>query len=205
MKWKQQKVGIYKLLFYKYLRKLLNNGNNRDSKEDSHDFTKTWVIEWTSDLGKKSHQEKDDYSLALQVFNEKSKQGEVLLYEVQKNISDGSVLKKIPILNSKKAKKRKDEAVKKVSERSETGKKKFILSDIKLRIIILASVVGTLIVILFLINSYTNTGNILSHHAVLNLFYVDYMFYSFQTNEIFSSTDGLNRKVSSSNTDLNLN
>lgn len=183
----------------------MSNGNNRDSKEDSHDFTKTWVIEWTSGLGKKSHQEKDDYSLALQVFNEKSKQGEVLLYEVQKNISDGSVLKKIPILNSKKAKTRKDEAVKKVSERSETGKKKFILSDIKLRIIILASVVGTLIVILFLINSYTNTGNILSHHAVLNLFYVDYMFYSFQTNEIFSSTDGLNHKVSSSNTDLNLN
>lgn len=183
----------------------MNNGNNRDSKEDSHDFTKTWVIEWTSGLGKKSHQEKDDYSLALQVFNEKSKQGEVLLYEVQKNISDGSVLKKIPILNSKKAKKRKDEAVKKVSERSETGKKKFILSDIKLRIIILASVVGTLIVILFLINSYTNTGNILSHHAVLHLLYVDYLFYSFQTNEIFSSTDGLNHKVSSSNTDLNLN
>ncbi|HEX6029046.1 MAG TPA: hypothetical protein VFY64_08415, partial [Nitrososphaeraceae archaeon] len=119
--------------------------------------------------------------------------------------SDGSVLKKIPILNSKKAKKRKDEAVKKVSERSETGKKKFILSDIKLRILILASVVGTLIVILFLINSYTNTGNLLSHHAVLHLFYVDYLFYSFQTNEIFSSTDGLYHKVSTSNTDLNLN
>ena len=192
-------------MLYKVLRKLLNNGINKDSKEGSHDFTKTWVIEWTSSLGKKSHQEKDDYSLALEVFNEKSKRGEVLLYEVQKTISDGYVLKKIPILNSNKAKKRKDEAVKKVSERSETGKKKIILSDIKLRIIILASVVCTFIVILFLINSYTNTGNILSHHAVLNLFYVDYMFYSFQTNEIFSSTDGLNHKVSSSNTDLNLN
>ncbi|MBD0359216.1 MAG: hypothetical protein ICV56_00700 [Nitrososphaeraceae archaeon] len=183
----------------------MNNDNNRDSKEDSQGFTKTWVIEWTSGLGKKSHQEKDDYSLALQVFNEKSKQGEVLLYEVQKNISDGSVLKKIPILNSKKAKKRKDEAVKKVSERSETGKKKFILSDIKLRIIILASVVGTLIVILFLINSYTNTGNILSHHVVVHLSNVDYLFYSIQTNEIFSSMDRLDHKVSSANTDLNLN
>lgn len=184
------------MLFYKVLRKLLNNGNNKDSKEGSHDFTKTWVIEWTSSLGKKSHQEKDDYSLALEVFNEKSKRGEVLLYEVQKTISDGSVLKKIPILNSKKAKKRKEETVKKVRERSEKGKKKIIVSDIKLRIIILASVIGTLIVILFLINSYTNTGNILSHHAVLDLFYVDRQFYSFEIYEIFSSMDRLNHKVS---------
>jgi hypothetical protein len=180
----------------------LNNGNNKDSKEGSHDFTKTWVIEWTSSLGKKSHQEKDDYSLAIEVFNEKSKRGEVLLYEVQKTISDGSVLKKIPILNSKKAKKRKEEAVKKVRERSEKGKK-IILSDIKLRIIILAAVIGTLIVILFMINSYTNTGNILSNHAILHLFYVDRLFYTFPTNEIFSSMDRLNHKFSSSDTDLN--
>ena len=175
----------------------MNNGNNKDSKEDSHDFTKTWIIEWTSSLGKKSHQEKDDYSLALEVFNEKSKRGEVLLYEVQKTISDGSVLKKIPILNSKKAKKRKEEAVKKVRERSKNGKKKVILSDTKLRIIILASVIGTLIVILFLINSYTNTGNIISHHAILHLFDVDCLFYFFETNEIFSSMDRLNHQVSS--------
>jgi hypothetical protein len=175
----------------------LNNGNNKDSKEDSHDFTKTWIIEWTSSLGKKSHQEKDDYSLALEVFNEKSKRREVLLYEVQKTISDGSVLKKIPILNSKKAKKRKEEAVKKVRERSKYGKKKIILSETKLRIIILASVIGTLIVILFLINSYTNTGNIISHHAILHLFDVDCLFYFFQINEIFSSMDRLNHQVSS--------
>jgi hypothetical protein len=183
----------------------LNNGNNKDSKEGSHDLIKTWVIEWTSILGKKSHQEKDDYSLALEVFNEKSKRGEVLLYEVQKTISDGSVLKKTPILNSKKAKKRKEEAVKKVRERSEKGKKKIILSDIKLRIIILVAVIGTLIVILFLINSYTNTGNIVSNHAILHLFNLDRLFYTFPTNEIFSSMYRLNHKVSSSDTDLILN
>lgn len=181
----------------------MNNGNNKDSKEGSHDLTKTWVIEWTSSLGKKSHQEKDDYSLALEVFNEKSKRGEVLLYEVQKTISDGSVLKKTPILNSKKAKKRKEETVKKVRERSEKGKKKIILSDIKLRIIILAAVIGTLIVILFLINSYTNTGNIVSNHAIRHLFYVDRLYYTFPTNEIFLSMNRLNHKVSSSDTDLN--
>ena len=169
----------------------MNNRNNKDSKEGSHDFYKTWVIEWTSSLGKKSHQEKDDYSLALEIFNEKSKRGEVLLYEVQKTVSDGSVLKKTPILNSKKAKKRKEEAVKKVRERSEKGKKKIILSDIKLRIIILGSVIGALIVIIFLINAITNTGNVISHHAVLHLSRLDTYLYPYQINEIFTLVDRL--------------
>ena len=88
----------------------MNTSTDNNSEGGPQDFTKTWIIEWTSTLGKRSRQEKDDYSLALELFDEKSKQGEVLLYEIQKSITDGSILKKIPILNSKKAKKRKEEA-----------------------------------------------------------------------------------------------
>jgi hypothetical protein len=168
----------------------LNNSTDNNSDGGPRDFTKTWIIEWTSSLGKRSRQEKDDYSLALELFNQKSKQGEVLLYEIQKSITDGSILKKIPILNSKKAKKRKEEAVK-VREQSEKEKKKIKLSDIKLRIIILASVIGALIVTLFLINAFTNTGNVISHHAVLHLSNIDWHLYSSQINEVFSLVDSL--------------
>jgi hypothetical protein len=169
----------------------LDNNNNNSSDGGSQGFTKTWIIEWTSSLGKRSRQEKDDYSLALELFNEKSKQGEALLYEIQKSILDGSITKRIPILNSKKAKKRKEQAVKKIREQSEKGKKNIKLSDIKLRIIILGSVIGALIVIIFLINATTNTGNVISHHAVLHLSHLDTYLYPYQINEIFSLVDRL--------------
>ena len=169
----------------------MDNNTNNNSEGGSQGFTKTWIIEWTSSLGKRSRQEKDDYSLALELFNEKSKQGEALLYEIQKSILDGSITKRIPILNSKKAKKRKEQAVKKIREQSEKGKKNTKLSDIKLRIIILGSVIGALIVIIFLINAITNTGNVISHHAVLHLSHLDTYLYPYQINEIFSLVDRL--------------
>jgi hypothetical protein len=173
------------------LGKLLANSTNNNSEEGSQGFTKSWIIEWTSSLGKRSHQEKDDYSLALELFNEKSKKGEVLMYEIQRSVSDGSILKKIPILNSKKAKKRREEAVKKISEQSKKGKKKIMLSDVKLRLIILASVISALIVIIFLINAFTNSSNVISHYAILHLSNADRHFYFFQMNEIFSLADKL--------------
>jgi hypothetical protein len=169
----------------------LDNNTNNNSDGGSQGFTKTWIIEWTSSLGKRSRQEKDDYSSALELFNEKSKQGEALLYEIQKSILDGSITKRIPILNSKKAKKRKEQAVKKMREQSEKGKKNIKLSNIKLRIIILGSVIGALIVIIFLINATTNTGNVISHHAVLHLSHLDMYLYPYQINEIFSLVDRL--------------
>lgn len=169
----------------------MDNNTNNNSDGGSQGFTKTWIIEWTSSLGKRSRQEKDDYSLALELFNEKSKQGEALLYEIQKSILDGSITKRIPILNSKKAKKRKEQAVKKMREQSEKGKKNIKLSNIKLRIIILGSVIGALIVIIFLINATTNTGNVISHHAVLHLSHLDMYLYPYQINEIFSLVNRL--------------
>ena len=85
-----------------------NNGAPGEEENDSQSFTKTWIIEWTSGLTKSSHEEKNDYVKAVELFNEKSQGvGDAVLYELQKSGSDGSILKKIPILNSKKAKKRK--------------------------------------------------------------------------------------------------
>ena len=162
----------------------MDKTTNNDIKENSHGFTKTWMIEWTSNIGIRTHEEKDVYSFALDLFNKKSKRGEVMLYEIQKSTLNGSILKKIPVLNSKKAKKRREQAVKKIKEQSKKGKK-ISLSDNKFRIIILTSVIGALIAILLLINSSTNTGNVLSHHAVLYLFYLDRLFYSFEVSQTF--------------------
>src|SRR5919109_3495856 len=92
---------------------MLDNNNNMDSKEDSQNFTKTWVIEWTSSAGESSSGEHKNYYQALEIFNEKSKGGgDAILYEIHKSVSDGSIMKTIPVLNTKKAKKRKEETAK---------------------------------------------------------------------------------------------
>ena len=65
----------------------------------------------------------DSFVKAVELFNEKSQGvGDAVLYETQKSGSDGSILKKIPILNSKKAKKRKEDAVRKIRNESEKEK-----------------------------------------------------------------------------------
>ena len=81
--------------------------------------------------------------------------------------------------------------MKKIREQSEKGKKNIKLSDIKLRIIILGSVIGVLIMIIFLINAITNTGNVISHHAVLHLSHLDTYLYLKQINEIFTLVDSI--------------
>ena len=82
--------------------------------------------------------------------------------------------------------------MKKIREQSQKGKKRIKLNDLKLRIIILTSVIGALIVILFMINAFTSTGNVINHHAILHLSNIDWHLYSFQINEIFSLIDRLN-------------
>ena len=52
-----------------------------------------------------SSQEFEDYHQALSMFNHISKDGtQIILYEIKKSPVDGSIVKKIPLLNSKKAK-----------------------------------------------------------------------------------------------------
>ena len=57
-----------------------------------------WIVESKSSSG-----EFEDYTQALSAFKDISKGGKhVILYEAKKNPIDGSTIKKIPLLNSKK-------------------------------------------------------------------------------------------------------
>ena len=82
--------------------------NGVEPKEERSPFTSTWTIEWKD---KASHvvntQTENDYPQALSLFNELSSSGiDVVLYEIRTPIADPSAQpKKIPILNSAKAKK----------------------------------------------------------------------------------------------------
>jgi hypothetical protein len=73
--------------------------------DSSIENIKSWEVESSSSI-----EEFDDYSKALDLFNIKSDLGEeTILYEIQKSKIDGSIIKKIPILNIKQSKKRKEE------------------------------------------------------------------------------------------------
>src|ERR671910_9843 len=86
-----------------------------DKETDSSvENIKSWEVESSSSV-----EEFDDYSKALDLFNIKSDQDEEpILYEIQKSKKDGSILKRIPILNVKQSKKRKEELEKKVPTQS---------------------------------------------------------------------------------------
>ena len=77
--------------------------------DSSVENIKSWEVESLSSV-----EEFDDYSKALDLFNIKSDQDEEpILYEIQKSKISGSIIKRIPILNIKQSKKRKEELEKK--------------------------------------------------------------------------------------------
>ena len=66
--------------------------------EESPNLVINWIVESKSSSG-----EFEDYTQALSAFKNISKDGKhVILYEAKKNPLDGSTVKKIPLLNSKK-------------------------------------------------------------------------------------------------------
>jgi hypothetical protein len=82
--------------------------------DSSIENIKSWEVESSSSV-----EEFDDYSKALDLFNIKSDQDEEpILYEIQKSKINGSILKRIPILNIKQSKKRKEELEKKAPTQS---------------------------------------------------------------------------------------
>src|SRR5688500_20139103 len=85
-----------------------------DHETNSVENIKSWEVESSSSV-----EEFDDYSKALDLFNIKSDQDEEpILYEIQKSKINGSILKRIPILNIKQSKKRKEELEKKATTQS---------------------------------------------------------------------------------------
>ena len=134
---------------------------------------KSWEVEWSSSV-----EEFDDYSKALDLFNVKSNQGEdTILYEIQKSKLDGSIVKRIPILNTKQSKKRKEELEKKSQNPIHQQKKqqapiqnKNKIGDIKYRIIILVIIVIAFLILLYVLSQLVTSSNTLDSHFSLDYF-----------------------------------
>ncbi len=164
--------------------------NGVEPKEERSPFTSTWAIEWKDKISNVVNtQKEDDYPQALSLFNELTSSGkEVVLYEIRTPIADPSAQpKKIPILNSAKAKKRASSGESKprtagVSERitnASKSAKTSALKDLRTRIFILVAVIAVFVIILFLISIFF-TGSDLAHN------------FSIFTFSIESSAPGLN-------------
>ncbi len=148
-----------------------SNDKNNDDKhlhpDDATTVEKVWVIDWNNKFQRTSSEEKTNYMDALKIFNEKAKEGKnAILYEVQKSISNGKMLKRIPILNSSKYADRKKNlphdqkgpAIKK------TGG---VFSSRKSRFIILLVIVVAFIITLYVLNIMASGGTMSGHHMIL--------------------------------------
>lgn len=147
-----------------------NNNDNNDSN-----IIKKFLLEITGKLKSSSTVEFSNYEEALESFNQHSKSGKnLILYEIHKSTLDGSVVKKVPVLNTSKHAERmrilEEEArVNSMSQNdpnsqssqqssSSKQKNKMTFANMKFKIIILASVVGGLILILFLLDFLASGG-----------------------------------------------
>jgi hypothetical protein len=132
---------------------------------------KSWEVEWSSSV-----EDFDDYSKALDFFNLKSNQGEdTILYEIQKSKSDGSIVKRIPILNTKQSKERREKLEKQSQKQIQHQKKqqattqhKNKIGDIKYRIIILVIIVIAFLILLYVLSQLVTSSTILDSHFLLN-------------------------------------
>ena len=146
---------------------------------------KSWEVEWSSSV-----EEFDDYMKALDLFNVKSNQGEdTILYEIQKSKLDGSIVKRIPILNTKQSKKRKEELEKKSQNPIHQQKKqqapiqnKNKIGDIKYRIIILVIIVIAFLILLYVLSQLVTSSNTLDSHFLLDYFINNNIDFSYLSN-----------------------
>lgn len=164
----------------------IDNAFNNDEDDDtqheianetagSHEPMKTWIIEWKRALGKGASDERYDYAEAVKLFNEKTGSGiDAILYEIQRSPIDSSIIKKTPILNSIKARQRKEDERANNSKDmpARKGPKTSSKSgNLKLRIIILIIVIGALVLVISLITALTNRDGIIINgpHATISL------------------------------------
>lgn len=154
-----------------------NNNDNNDSN-----IIKKFLLEISGKFKISSTVEYSNYEEALDSFNQHSKSGKnLILYEIHRSTLDGSVVKKVPVLNTSKHAERmrmlEEEArLKSLSQNqnqanSQSGpqspyspssspsstspsnqKNKMTLAKMKYKIIILVGVVGGFILILFLLD-----------------------------------------------------
>ena len=139
--------------------------------DSSVENIKSWEVEWSSSV-----EEFDDYSKALDLFNIKSDQDEdVILYEIQKSRIKGSIIKRIPILNTKQSKKRKEELEIKRSTKKSTLpqqnqspiQNKNKPQDIKYRIVILIIIIVAFLILLYVLSQLVVSSDTLNAHFSL--------------------------------------
>ncbi len=132
-------------------------GEKRVIDGDLVEYRKIWLIEWPNKSGKTLSEERYDYNEALTIFNEKLSNGvDAILYEVQKALTDSSVIKKTPVLNSVKARqRRKDDLEKPKREDQVSGKenRNNKSGSIRYRIILLIAVIAVLVLVISLFNA----------------------------------------------------
>jgi hypothetical protein len=151
-----------------------------NNNENNSNIMKKFLLEITGKFKSSSIVEFSNYEEALESFNQHSKSGKnLILYEVHKSTLDGSVVKKVPVLNTSKHAERmrilEEEARvnstlqnaqsprasqqdSSSSSSSAKQKNKMTLANMKFKIIILAAVVGGLILILFLLDILAGGG-----------------------------------------------
>ncbi|MDW0216963.1 MAG: hypothetical protein QOA56_10815 [Nitrososphaeraceae archaeon] len=145
-----------------------------ESDDESANLVTNWMLESNF-----SSEEFEDYRQALSMFNDISRDGtQVILYEIKKSPVDGSIVKKTPLLNSKKAK-TKSKSFKKITYRKsgdnsdDHPKKKNKFKDFKARIFLLIIVFLTFIAIMFFMNSIAGeSSNVTTVHQSI-LFRID--------------------------------
>jgi hypothetical protein len=139
--------------------------------DSSIENIKSWEVESSSLV-----EEFDDYSKALDLFNIKSDQDEEpILYEIQKSKINGSILKRIPILNIKQSKKRKEELEKKVAiqptklqqQKQAVSTNKNKPQDIKYRIVILVIIIVAFLILLYVLSQLVISSDTLNAHFSL--------------------------------------
>ena len=145
-----------------------------ESDDESEFLVTNWKLESNF-----SSEEFENYHQALSMFNNISKDGtQVILYEIKKRPVDGSIVKKTPLLNSKKTK-TKSRSFKRITYRKSADKsddhpkKKNKFKDFKVRIFLLIIVFLTFIAIVFFMNSIAGeSSNVTTVHQSI-LFRID--------------------------------
>ena len=141
-----------------------------ESDDESANLVTNWMLESNF-----SSEEFEDYHQALSMFNNISKDGtQVILYEIKKSPLDGSIVKKTPVLNSKKAK-TKSRSFNRITYRKsgdksdDRPKNKNKFKNFKVRILLLIIVFLTFIVIIFFMNSIAgeSSNDITVHQSIL--------------------------------------
>ena len=160
-----------------------NSDSNLDPKDDT-EITKKYLIEIVGKFKNISTIELPNYEEALELFNQRSKEGKnLILYEIHRSKIDGSMVKKVPVLNTSKHAERMRVLQEELKDSTPANngtvsapvstpsspdqKNKMTLGTMKFKIIILAAVVAGFILTLFMLNIIASGGGgSMSAHSI---------------------------------------